>query len=47
MLTPKGPVLQPMNPAYPVITPDPDPDPDTLEIFGVVVHFVHSPRKRN
>jgi DNA polymerase V len=32
-----------MNPAYPVIIPA----PDTLEIFGVVVHFVHSPRKRN
>jgi len=43
LLMPKGPVLQPMNPAYPVIIPD----PDTLEIFGVVVHFVHSPRKRN
>lgn len=43
LLTPEGPVLQPMNPAYPVITPD----PDTLEIFGVIAHFVHTPRGRN
>lgn len=28
---------------YPVIIPD----PDTLEIFGVVAHFVHTPRRRN
>ena len=43
LLTQNGPVLQPMNPAYPVIIPD----PDTLVIFGVVVHFVHTPRRRN
>lgn len=43
LLTPEGPVLQPMNPACPVIIPD----PDTLEIFGVVAHFVHTPRGRN
>lgn len=39
----RGPVLQPMNPAYPVITPD----PDSLQIFGVVIHFVHTTRRRN
>lgn len=37
------PVLQPMNPAYPVITPD----PEKLQIFGVVIHFVHTTRRRN
>lgn len=43
LLTQKGSVLQPMNPAYPVIITG----PDTLEIFGVVAHFVHTPRRRN
>lgn len=43
LLTPDGPVLQPMNPAYPVIKPD----PDSLQIFGVVIHFVHTTRRRN
>ena len=43
LLTPEGPVLQPMNPAYPFITTD----SDTLEIFGVVADFVHTPRGRN
>lgn len=33
--------LRPMNPSYSVIYPD----PDTLEIFGVVMHFVHSTRR--
>lgn len=41
-ITPDGPVLQPMNPAYPVIKPD----PDSLQIFGVVIHFVHTTRRR-
>ncbi|KGT88740.1 hypothetical protein NG99_20940 [Erwinia typographi] len=35
--------LQPMNPAYPVMYPD----PDRLEIFGVVIHFIHTTRGRN
>jgi DNA polymerase V len=35
LITPEGPVLQPMNPAYPVIIHD----PDTLETIGVVVQF--------
>jgi DNA polymerase V len=43
LITPDGPVLQPMNPAYPVIKPD----PDSLQIFGVVIHFVHTTRRRN
>lgn len=33
--------LRPMNPAYAVIYPD----PDALEIFGVVMHFIHTPRR--
>nr|WP_160623797.1 translesion error-prone DNA polymerase V autoproteolytic subunit [Mixta intestinalis] len=33
--------LFPMNPAYSPIYPE----PDTLEIFGVVTHFIHSTRK--
>lgn len=38
-----GQVLQPMNPAYPVIMPD----PDSLQLFGVVIHVVHTTRRRN
>lgn len=33
--------LRPMNAAYSPIYPD----PDALEIFGVVMHFVHSTRR--
>lgn len=33
--------LRPMNPAYSIIYPD----PDQLEIFGVVMHFIHSTRR--
>jgi len=43
LITPGGPVLQPMNPAFKEI----HPDPDTLQIFGVVAHFVHTTRRRN
>jgi DNA polymerase V len=43
LIMPDGPVLQPINPAYPVIKPD----PDSLQIFGVVIHFVHTTRRRN
>ncbi|PIJ50050.1 hypothetical protein BL250_08710 [Erwinia sp. OLTSP20] len=35
--------LKPMNPAYPEL----HPDPDRLEIFGVVIHFIHTTRGRN
>ena len=34
--------LQPMNSDYPLIYPD----KDTLQIFGVVMHFVHSTRQK-
>ncbi|HFE3442937.1 TPA: translesion error-prone DNA polymerase V autoproteolytic subunit [Klebsiella aerogenes] len=33
--------LQPMNPAYATLYPN----PDSLEIFGVVLHFIHSTRR--
>ena len=33
--------LEAMNSSYPTIYPD----PDTLEIFGVVMHFIHSTRR--
>lgn len=33
--------LRPMNPAYSIIYPD----PDQLELFGVVMHFIHSTRR--
>ncbi len=36
LLTPR-PVLQAMNPAYPAL----HPDPETLQIFGVVIAFIH------
>lgn len=39
LLTPR-PVLQAMNPAYPAL----HPDPETLQIFGVVIAFIHKTR---
>jgi len=39
LLTPR-PALQAMNPAYPTLYPD----PEQLEIFGVVMAFVHKTR---
>jgi len=33
--------LRPMNVSFPTIFPD----PDTLEIFGVVIHFIHTTRR--
>ncbi|CAK9887152.1 MAG: Protein UmuD (plasmid) [Candidatus Erwinia impunctatus] len=33
--------LRPMNASFPTLFPD----PDTLEIFGVVIHFVHTTRR--
>lgn len=35
------PALQAMNPAFPTLYPD----PEQLAIFGVVMHFIHSPRR--
>ncbi|HCD3189151.1 TPA: translesion error-prone DNA polymerase V autoproteolytic subunit [Klebsiella oxytoca] len=42
LLTPR-PVLQAMNPAYPAL----HPDPETLQIFGVVIAFIHKTRGTN